>query len=354
MRGLLRYVGLAVCVSFALAAPAHAGSFGDSATPCEGRKVEQPFKRWLDPFATSSRRTATSSAERPSGSWPAAQGRLRQRDLLRRRRQRLAVRFTSRRELGDHAADVRSAPPSDSPLLRQEPRRRRSSPPCSSRPDREPAHRRRARSPSASTPAARSWHPSLPGLVLADFLSVLGDDGELAVAFRFKPIGSARSGRSTTSTSIRSGTADEADPSSPPGPRGCRRARGSAAPPRARRAPRPPPRARPAGDRRERRETRSGPSTSSATLSWPPNAPPPGRAGRARGPSAPGRREPAPRGRSTFTRPPPAAPAASCASSSESRSARGGSYRPASILATSASSSSRSSICAEAASIIST
>ena len=34
-----------------------------------------------------------------------------------------------------------------------------------------------------------SWHPSLPGLVLADFLSVLGEDGELAVAFRFKPIG---------------------------------------------------------------------------------------------------------------------------------------------------------------------
>ncbi len=34
-----------------------------------------------------------------------------------------------------------------------------------------------------------SWHPSLPGLVVADFLSVLGEDGKLAVAFRFKPIG---------------------------------------------------------------------------------------------------------------------------------------------------------------------
>ncbi|MGH3044209.1 MAG: hypothetical protein ACRDM2_05735, partial [Gaiellaceae bacterium] len=39
----------------------------------------------------------------------------------------------------------------------------------------------------------RTWHPSLPSLVLADVLSVLGEDGELAVAFRFRPLGAAAS-----------------------------------------------------------------------------------------------------------------------------------------------------------------
>ena len=39
----------------------------------------------------------------------------------------------------------------------------------------------------------RTWHPSLPGLVFADFLSVLAEDAELAVAFRFKQLGAAAS-----------------------------------------------------------------------------------------------------------------------------------------------------------------
>ena len=33
------------------------------------------------------------------------------------------------------------------------------------------------------------WHPSLPGLVLADLLTLLDKNGELAVAFRFRPVG---------------------------------------------------------------------------------------------------------------------------------------------------------------------
>jgi hypothetical protein len=36
---------------------------------------------------------------------------------------------------------------------------------------------------------AKGWHPSLPGLVLADAPLPLGEDGELAVAFRFRSVG---------------------------------------------------------------------------------------------------------------------------------------------------------------------
>ena len=39
-----------LAASLALTAPAYAGTFGDSAVPCEGRTAEQPFKRWLDPM----------------------------------------------------------------------------------------------------------------------------------------------------------------------------------------------------------------------------------------------------------------------------------------------------------------
>ena len=34
-----------------------------------------------------------------------------------------------------------------------------------------------------------NWHPSLPGVVLADLLTLLDKNGELAVAFRFRPVG---------------------------------------------------------------------------------------------------------------------------------------------------------------------
>lgn len=34
-----------------------------------------------------------------------------------------------------------------------------------------------------------NWHPSPPGVVLADLLTLLDRNGELAVAFRFRPVG---------------------------------------------------------------------------------------------------------------------------------------------------------------------
>ena len=49
MRGFLR-CGLVALCALAVAAPAQAGSFGDSAVGCEGRTASQPFLRWLDPM----------------------------------------------------------------------------------------------------------------------------------------------------------------------------------------------------------------------------------------------------------------------------------------------------------------
>ena len=251
MRGLLRSVGLAVCASLALAAPAHADSFGDSATSCDGRKVEQPFLRWLDPM-----RYACARPER--------------RPRARRDRHRARGRRDGR--AGNETFYVGGAGDSRSLYLPAGARRPRA--PCASsflhptiryfaknhgarrlpslRVDaliEDPLTGRVLTLPVGVHTGGRSWHPSLPGLVLADFLSLLGDDGELAVAFRFKPIGLPRDladrrrlrrsvqeplGRRTTRVSSRASS--------------CRRARGRAAPPRGRpvfAAPRPARRARP-------------------------------------------------------------------------------------------------------------
>jgi hypothetical protein len=190
MKRFLRYVGLAVCASFALAAPAHAGSFGDSAAPCEGRTVEQPFKRWLDPFQYVL--APNGDFERGTAEWKLAGG--------------------ATVVAGNETFYVGGAGDSKSLYL----------PTGSSATSRpmcvqllHPTFRYFAKNrgtvvlssllvqaliedpltgnvltlPAGVHTGGTSWHPSLPGLVLADFLSVLDADGELAVAFRFKPIG---------------------------------------------------------------------------------------------------------------------------------------------------------------------
>ena len=88
--------------------------------------------------------------------------------------QETRARLPARRQLGDHAPHVRPAPPSDHSLLRQEPRHGRLSEPAGRRSDRGPAHGRVLTLPVGVHTGGRSWHPSLPGLVVADFLSLLG------------------------------------------------------------------------------------------------------------------------------------------------------------------------------------
>lgn len=190
MRGFLRHGGLALCASLALAAPAHAGSFGDSATSCEDRTYSQPFKRWLDPM----RYVLAPNGDLEAGAtgWKLTGG--------------------ARVENGNETfyvggkSDKRSLYlPSGSTAMTR--------PMCVSL--LHPTFRYFAKNrgmfllssllveahienpltgkvlvlPAGVHTGGKSWHPSLPGLVLADLVSLLDKDGELAVAFRFRPIG---------------------------------------------------------------------------------------------------------------------------------------------------------------------
>ena len=190
MRGLLRSVGLAVCASIALAAPAHAGTFGDSAAPCEGRTVEQPFLRWLDPMRYVL--APNGDFERGATQWTLRGG-------------ATVVAGNETFYVGG-ARDSRSLylPAGSSattrpmcvqllhPTVRYFAKNRGTVALSSLRVDaliEDPLTGNVLTLPVGVHTGGGSWHPSLPGLVLADFLSLLGENGELAVAFRFKPVG---------------------------------------------------------------------------------------------------------------------------------------------------------------------
>lgn len=190
MGGLLRYVALALVASLALAAPAQAGSFGDSAASCDGRKAEQPFKRWLDPM----RYVLAPNGDLESGAvgWRLTGG------------ARVATGNETfyvggardSRSLLLPAGSTATTRPMCVKLLHPTVRyfaRNRGKPVLSSllveALVENPLTGRAVAVPVGVHTGGKSWHPSLPGLVLADFLSVLGEDGELAVAFRFKPVG---------------------------------------------------------------------------------------------------------------------------------------------------------------------
>ena len=190
MRGLLRCVGLAVCVSFALAAPAHAGSFGDSATSCDGRKVEQPFMRWLDPFRYVL--APNGDFERGAAEWKLTGGAT----VVGGNETFYVGGKDDSRSLFLPAGSSATTRPMCVQLLHPTVRyfaKNRATPVLSSlRVDaliENPLTGGIVTLPAGVHTGGTSWHPSLPGLVLADFLSILGEDGELAVAFRFKPIG---------------------------------------------------------------------------------------------------------------------------------------------------------------------
>jgi hypothetical protein len=177
-------------VSFTLAAPAQAGPFGDSAAPCEGRKIEQPFKRWLDPMQYVL--APNGDLERGAVGWKLTGG----------------ARVVDGNETfyvgggGDShslflpAGSSATTRPMCVQLLHPTVRyfaKNRGAPALSSllveALIENPLTGTVITLPVGVHTGGSRWHPSLPGLVLADFLSVLGQDGELAVAFRFKPIG---------------------------------------------------------------------------------------------------------------------------------------------------------------------
>jgi hypothetical protein len=190
MRSLMRLVLLALFATLAVATPAHAGAFGDSAAPCEGREVEQPFLRWLDPMRYVL--APNGNLERGSAAWTLTGG----------------ARVVDGNEtfyVGG-ARDARSLylPPGSSattrplcvellhPTVRYFARNRGTPVLSSLRVDalvENPLTGSVLVVPVGVHTGAKGWHPSLPGLVLADVLSPLGEDGELAVAFRFRPVG---------------------------------------------------------------------------------------------------------------------------------------------------------------------
>jgi hypothetical protein len=190
MGGLLRHVLLALVASLALAAPAHAGSFGDSAAPCEGRTVEQPFLRWLDPMRYVL--APNGDLENGSAGWKLTGGAR----VVEGNEAFYVGGARDAHSLLLPAGSSATTRPTCVRLLHPTVRyfaRNRALPVLSSLTVEalveNPLTGRVLALPVGVHTGPKSWHPSLPGLVLADFLSVLGDDGELAVAFRFKPLG---------------------------------------------------------------------------------------------------------------------------------------------------------------------
>ena len=190
MSGFLRYVLLAFVASLALAPPALAGSFSDSAVGCEGRTYEQPFRRWLDPFLYVL--APNGGLERGAAEWRLTGG-------------AKAVAGNETFYVGG-ATDSRSLYlPSGSsattrpmcvrilhPTVRFFARNR--GPLLLSNLSVEvlvedPVLGRVVALPVGVVTGGSRWQPTLPYVVLGDFLSLLGEDGELAVAFRFKPVG---------------------------------------------------------------------------------------------------------------------------------------------------------------------
>ena len=190
MRGFLRYVGLALCASLALAAPAQAGAFSDSAAPCEGRTVEQPFKRWLDPMRYVL--APNGNLEQGSAEWKLTGG-----ARVVAGNETFYVGGTrDSHSLYLPAGSSATTRPMCVQLLHPTVRyfaKNRALPILSSlRVEaliENPLTGGVLVLPAGVHTGPRTWHPSLPGVVLADFLSVLGEDAELAVAFRFKPLG---------------------------------------------------------------------------------------------------------------------------------------------------------------------
>ena len=188
----MRHVLLALVASLALAAPAHAGSFGDSAASCEGRTVEQPFKRWLDPMRYVL--APNGDLERGAAEWRLTGGA----KVVAGNETFYVGGAGDSRSLYLPAGSSATTRPMCVQLLHPTVRyfgRNRAAPLLSSlRVEalvENPLTGGVLVLPVGVHTGPKSWHPSLPGLVLADFLSILGDDAELAVAFRFKPLGRA-------------------------------------------------------------------------------------------------------------------------------------------------------------------
>lgn len=189
-RRMVRHLATALCASLALAAPAQAGSFGDRAESCEGRTASQPFLRWLDPMryvpapnggleAGSTGWTLTGGARVVSGNETFyVGGKSHSRSLYLPSGSTATTRPmcvellhpTFRYFARNHGTVVLSTLVVEALVE-------------------NPLTGRVLVLPAGVHTGGSRWHPSLPGVVFADLVSLLDANGELAVAFRFRPVG---------------------------------------------------------------------------------------------------------------------------------------------------------------------
>jgi hypothetical protein len=185
----MRCVVVALC-ALAVAAPAQAGSFGDSAVGCEGRTASQPFLRWLDPMRYVL--APNGNLEAGTTGWTLTGG-----AAIQNENESFFVGSTTdKRSLYLPTGSTATTRPMCVELL-------------------HPTFRYFAKNrgtillstlvvealvenpltgkvlvlPAGVHTGGSKWHPSLPGLVVADLVSLLDANGELAVAFRFRPVG---------------------------------------------------------------------------------------------------------------------------------------------------------------------
>ena len=208
MRGFLR-CGLVALCALGLAAPAQAGSFGDSAVSCAGRTASQPFLRFLDPM----RYVLAPNGNLESGTtgWKLTGGAKVENEnesfFVGSKSDKRSLYLPSGQH-GDDAPHVRAASAPDLPVLRQEPRH---DPPLDAA--RRGAGRESAHGPGswycrpACTRAARSGIRRSRASSWPTCSRSWTRTASSPLPSASGPSGSARSGRSTTSTSIRSGTA---------------------------------------------------------------------------------------------------------------------------------------------------
>jgi hypothetical protein len=190
MKGFLRYALPTLCVSLALAAPAHAGTFGDSATSCEGRTAEQPFLRWLDPMHYVL--APDGGLEAGGAGWKLTGG-----ARVESGNETFYVGGrTDKRSLYLPSGSTATTRPMCVSLLHPTFRyfaKNRGSFLLSSllveALVENPLTGKVLVLPAGVHTGGSSWHPSLPGVVFADLVSLLDSNGELAVAFRFRPVG---------------------------------------------------------------------------------------------------------------------------------------------------------------------
>jgi hypothetical protein len=192
MRNLKRAVAIIGVSVAAFASPgtAHAGTFSDSAQSCVGRTYSQPFLRWLDPFRYVL--TPGGTFEPGNAGWSLKSG-----ATLVSGNEPWNTSGRGTRSLYLPSGSSATSPAMCVGILHPTVRyfaKNRGPILLSSLTVEalfeDPLTGRVRALPVGVHTGGSAWHPSLPGVVLLDLLApVLGEDGEIAVAFRFRPAG---------------------------------------------------------------------------------------------------------------------------------------------------------------------